>query len=102
MFCSTSAWHSGGWFNLGIARGPTCHRARALPDSAENGMTLLKKSLVTGLAALTLATSVAASTTPAAAWWRGGWGWGPGPVAAGVIGGLAAGAIIAGATRPYY
>ncbi len=61
-------------------------------------MALLKKSMTAGLVALTLATGVAATATPASAWYRGGWG---GPVAAGVIGGLAAGAIIGSAARPY-
>ncbi len=62
-------------------------------------MSVLKKSLTVGLTALTLAGGVVETTTPAAAWYRGGWG---GPVAAGVIGGLAAGAIIGSAVRPAY
>ena len=55
------------------------------------------------VAALTIAGTIAATTSPAAAWcrWGGcGWGWnGPGPVVAGVI----AGTAIAAATvpRPY-
>ncbi len=46
---------------------------------------------------------MAASSTPASAQWRGhrGGGWGPG-IAAGVIGGLALGAIVAGSARPAY
>ena len=64
-------------------------------------MTGLRKTFLAGLAALTLATGVAGSTAPAAAWYRGyGYGWG-GPVAAGVIGGLAAGAIVGSVARPY-
>lgn len=62
-------------------------------------MSVLKKTMLAGLAALTLSTGVVATTAPAAAWYRGGWG---GPVAAGVIGGLAAGAIIGSAVRPAY
>lgn len=58
---------------------------------------MLKKGMTVGLAALTVATGMAASATPAAA--RGGWG---GPVAAGVIGGLAAGAILGSASRHSY
>lgn len=61
-------------------------------------MSAVKKTFAAGLAALTLGTATMASTTPAAAWWRYGWG---APVAAGVIGGLAAGAIIGSAARPY-
>ncbi|UDL95064.1 MULTISPECIES: hypothetical protein [Lichenihabitans] len=62
-------------------------------------MSALKKTLLAGLAALTLTAGVATSSAPASAWYRGG-GWGA-PVAAGVIGGLAAGAIIGSAARPY-
>lgn len=61
-------------------------------------MTFVKKGLTVGLVALTLATGVTA-TTPALAWHRGGFG---APLAAGLIGGLAAGAIFGGATRPAY
>lgn len=50
-----------------------------------------RKALIGALAALTLGASVAATTTPAAAR-----GWGV-PIAAGIIGGLALGAIAAGA-----
>lgn len=60
-------------------------------------MSAIKKTVAAGLAAVTLATATLSTATPAAAWWRYGWG---APVAAGVIGGLAAGAIIAG-SRPY-
>ncbi len=61
-------------------------------------MSAIKNIVAAGLAALTLGTATISTATPAAAWYRYGWG---APVAAGVIGGLAAGAIIAGATRPY-
>lgn len=61
-------------------------------------MSPVKKIVATGIAALSLGTATLATSTPAAAWWRYGWG---APVAAGVLGGLAAGAIIAG-SRPYY
>lgn len=61
-------------------------------------MSAVKKTIAAGLAALTLGTATIASSSPAEAWWRYGWG---APVAAGVLGGLAAGAIIGGAVRPY-
>lgn len=62
---------------------------------------IVKKTALGALAAATLGLSIAATATPAAAQWRhrhghGGWG---GPVAAGVVGGLALGAL---AARPYY
>ena len=65
-------------------------------------MTFLRKTVIGGLAALTLAAGVTALSAPAEARWHGrGWG-GPG-VAAGVIGGLAVGAFAAQAyNRPYY
>ena len=56
-------------------------------------MSAVKKTVAAGLAALTLGTA-----TVATSWWRYGWG---APVAAGVLGGLAAGAIIGSAARPY-
>lgn len=61
----------------------------------------MKKTLAAGLAAATLAGTAIASATPASAqWgWRGGYGWGGPAVAAGVVGGLALGAL---AARPYY
>ncbi len=62
-------------------------------------MSLLQKTIAVGVAAATLTSVVVASSSPAAAWGRGGWG---GPVAAGLIGGLAAGAIIGSATAPAY
>ncbi|MDB5596894.1 MAG: hypothetical protein JWM36_3855 [Hyphomicrobiales bacterium] len=75
--------------------------------------TILHKSVAGALAALTLGAAVAASATPAAADWRGhrgggyhqGWGgghrgWGA-PVAAGLIGALAIGAIAANSNRGY-
>lgn len=62
----------------------------------------LKKTALGALAAATLVGSLALSVTDASAHWRGryyrGGGWGPG-IAAGVVGGLALGAL---ATRPYY
>jgi hypothetical protein len=58
----------------------------------------MKKTIAGLLGAATIAVLVAAPATDASAWWRGGWGWGPG-VAAGVVGGaIVAGAIIA--SRP--
>jgi BA14K-like protein len=58
----------------------------------------MKKTIVSLLGAATIVALVAAPATDASAWWRGGWGWGPG-IAAGVVGGaVIAGAIIA--SRP--
>ena len=51
--------------------------------------------------ALALAGAMAATTTPASAWWCR-WGCGPGPVAAGLIGGLAVGTLVGAAAHPYY
>ncbi len=61
-------------------------------------MSAVRKTVTAGLAALTLGTATVAASSPAEAWWRYGWG---APVAAGVLGGLAAGAIIGSAARPY-
>ncbi len=69
---------------------------------------VLHKAFTGAVAALSLGAMVAATSTPASAYWRGhggGWGrggWGGGGVAAGVIGGLALGALAAGAYRPAY
>lgn len=65
---------------------------------------VLRKTLTSAVAALSLGALVVASATPASAQWRGhrhGGGWGPG-IAAGVIGGLALGALAASAARPAY
>jgi hypothetical protein len=58
----------------------------------------MKTTLAAILAAATIASAAVSSSTPAEARWRGA------PVAAGIIGGIAAGALIAGAARanPYY
>ena len=56
----------------------------------------MRKTLTALAAAATVAITAMAAPTSAEARWRGG-----GAVAAGVIGGLAAGALIAGAARPY-
>jgi hypothetical protein len=60
-------------------------------------LSLSRKTITAGMAAGALAALVGGTATPAAA--RGGWG---GPFAAGVIGGAAVGALVAGATAPYY
>lgn len=77
---------------------------------------IIKKSAIAAVAALSLGSAVISTTTPAEAFWRGGWGgwrgggwgyrgwgwrggWGA-PVAAGVLGGLALGAVAASA-YPY-
>jgi hypothetical protein len=58
----------------------------------------MKKTIVSLLGAATIVVMVAATATDASAWWKRGWGWGPG-IAAGVVGGaVIAGAIIA--SRP--
>ena len=65
-------------------------------------MTTFRKTVTATLAALTLATTMIASGAEARPRWGYGYGhrgWG---VGAGVVGALAAGAIIAGATRPSY
>ena len=71
----------------------------------------MKKTLAAGLAAVTLGGAAIASATPASAQWGGGWGrgygygygyrpyYGGGAVAAGLVGGLALGAL---AARPAY
>ena len=81
-------------------------------------MTTIRKTITAGLAALTLGAAVAATATPADAFGRHGWGgrggyaygggwghrrgWGgPGPWVAGAIGGLALGAVAAGAYNNY-
>ena len=61
-------------------------------------MKLLGRSAVLALA---LAGTMGATTTPASAWWCR-WGCGPGPVAAGLIGGLAVGTLVGAAAHPYY
>lgn len=65
-------------------------------------MTTLRKTIAGTATALAITAGIAASTSPAEAYWRGhrgGWG---GPVAAGVIGGLALGAFAAQAAGPRY
>ncbi|MFO1167502.1 MAG: hypothetical protein U1E19_05190 [Rhodoblastus sp.] len=86
-------------------------------------MTTIRKTITAGLAALTLGGAVAATATPADAFGRHGWGgrggyaygggwgggrhwghrggWGAGPWVAGAIGGLALGAVAAGAYNNY-
>jgi hypothetical protein len=63
------------------------------------------RKLMAGLLAIsTLGAAMTLNTGAAEAYWRGGgWrgGWGPG-IGLGVVGGLAAGALVAGAARPYY
>ena len=56
----------------------------------------MRKILTAVVAAATIAGAAVSASTPAEARWRGG------AVAAGVIGGIAAGALIAGAGRPAY
>jgi hypothetical protein len=63
----------------------------------------MTRTLTALAAAATIGITALAAPTAANAQWRGhhhgGWG---APVAAGVLGGLAAGAIIGSATAPYY
>jgi hypothetical protein len=71
----------------------------------ELSMTPTRKIVTAGLAALTLGLTIAATATPADAWGRryGGYGYrrGPGPWVAGAVGGLALGALAAGAYNGY-
>jgi hypothetical protein len=63
-------------------------------------MTGFRKFATATLAALTLATTLAATAAEARPrWGHRGYGWG---VGAGVVGALAAGALVAAATRPAY
>lgn len=62
-------------------------------------MTRFKTLAMAALTALTLGTTLTATSAEAGYWGRRGYGWGAG---AGIVGALAAGAIIAGATRPAY
>lgn len=72
-------------------------------------MITIRKAMTGTITALALGATVLATATPASADWRGhrrhGGGWGA-PVAAGIIGGLALGALAAGSaraqTRTYY
>lgn len=58
----------------------------------------MKKTVASLLGTAAIVALVAAPATEASAWWRGGWGWGPG-IAAGIVGGaIVTGAIIA--SRP--
>ncbi|MGE3245412.1 MAG: hypothetical protein AB7F96_05440 [Beijerinckiaceae bacterium] len=54
------------------------------------------------IAAAALSATLAVTTTDASAQYRRHWGYSGGAVAAGVVGGLAIGALAAGAARPYY
>jgi len=70
----------------------------------------MRKVLTAVAAAAIIGLTALASSSPAEAWgrwgwgpgwgWRGGWGWGPGPF----WGGVAAGAVVGGAiaAAPYY
>jgi hypothetical protein len=68
----------------------------------------MRKILTAVVIAATLGLTALATSSPADAWWRGGWGgwgwrggwgWGPGPF----WGGVAAGAVVGGAlAAPYY
>ena len=62
---------------------------------------MLRKTLTGVVAAASLGAMVIATSSPAAAWGRRG-GWGPGPIVAGVLGGLALGAVAASAAQPAY
>jgi hypothetical protein len=69
-------------------------------------MTTFRKTVTATLAALTLATTFIASGAEARPRWGYGYGYGHGHrgwgIGAGVVGAIAAGAIIASATRPAY
>lgn len=61
-----------------------------------------KKAMVGALAALTVAGTLAVTSTEAEAQWRRHHHHHGGGIAAGVVGGLALGALAAGAANPYY
>ncbi|MET0605448.1 MAG: hypothetical protein ABWZ80_03255 [Beijerinckiaceae bacterium] len=65
-------------------------------------MTILKKTLTAAVGAIALAGAMTLSASQAEArYWRGyGYGYGGGALAAGIIGGLALGAIAASAAQP--
>ena len=65
-------------------------------------MTMRNKFFALAAAALTAGSALAISTSDAEARWRGHRGYNGGAVAAGVIGGLALGALAAGAASPAY
>jgi len=58
---------------------------------------MMKKALTAIIAAATIAGTMSVSLTDASAQYRRGWGWGPG-IAAGILGGVVLGSILA--TRP--
>jgi hypothetical protein len=66
---------------------------------ANMNRSVMKTVFAAGLALATVGATMAATTGSAEARWRHGRGWG---VGAGIVGGLAAGALIAGAARPAY
>lgn len=73
-------------------------------------MTRMRKIFTAAIAAASLGAGVVATSTPAAAWYCGpfgcgggyGWGGGAGAVAAGVVGGMALGAMAASAVSNSY
>ena len=71
-----------------------------LKATSDKTQTTSNKMLAAVLAVSTLAAGMTANTGSAEAYWRRGWGYGPG-IGLGIFGGLAAGALIAGAARPY-
>jgi hypothetical protein len=73
---------------------------KSRPTNPIQGVLVMRSKLLLGVAAPALAAlTLAATSAPASAQWRGGWGWGGAAVAAGVIGGVA---LAAAATSPYY
>jgi hypothetical protein len=60
----------------------------------------IRKTFAATITGLGIAAMLA--VTPASAGWHGGRGWGGGALAAGVIGGMALGAMAASAARPAY
>jgi len=62
----------------------------------------MKRMLTAAAAVATIAVVLAGTATSADAYWRRGWGWGPG-LAAGLVGGaIIGGAIASSAAPPYY
>lgn len=62
-------------------------------------MSTIGKTAAATLAALTLASTLAVGSAEARPRWHRGYGWG---IGAGVVGALAAGALVAAASRPAY
>ena len=63
---------------------------------------IARKIITATLAALTLGATVAATSTPAAAWGHRHYGWGGGALVGGLAAGALLGGVIAANSAPYY